>query len=626
VNIGSVRTRAEARPAGPQLIVLAGFALAIACLYFGRILLIPIALAVLLTFLLSPLVALVRRTGLGQVPAVIVVVSLSVLLAGGLGWALVSQITVLANDLPRYRATIARKIADVQRMGHRGAIGKVEDTAKDVMAQIERTETPQAKPLPVVVSSPHPVWQIPRVIEALGGALFVLVLLVFMLIQQRELRARVIRLFGPERLAETTRHFDEAGERISRYLLTQVALNLVFGVTTALGLFLLDMPFALVWGFFAAFLRFIPYVGAWVAAAVPITMSLAFFDGWTKPLLIAALFLVTETVIAFVLEPLFSARSAGVSSIALLIAAAFWTWLWGPVGLALAIPLTVWLVVFSRTVKGLEFIQILVSDEPGIAPHVIYYQRVLAGDEQDASALVAEATKSSSSGAACDAVLVPALARARHDRESGQLTPNEYARVIRVTRDVLDRAAAPDGAPPEPAPSTPPSVVAGCPAHDEADRVVLEMLGRLLEPTKHTVAVGPAGGLVSEMLDTVQEAAPSLICLSSLSGSGRVRHLIKRLRAACPETPILVACWGLQDLADTRAGLELAGADDVVTSLAEARIAVQRLTPGRDRTSAAEASTAPWTELEPAVGVARRSPSRGWGPAGRGAPLEEDAS
>jgi predicted PurR-regulated permease PerM len=595
---------AEARRAWPQLITLAGIALAVACLYWARILFIPIALAILITFLISPVVALVRRTGLGQVPAVIVVVSLTVLLAGGFGWALFSQLTTLANDLPRYRATISRKIADVERMGKGGAIAKVEDTAKDLMAQIAHRDAPHPKPLPVVVSPPHPVWQIPRVIEPLGGAFFVLVLLVFMLIQQRDLRARVIRLFGQERLAETTRFLDEAGERISRYLLSQSALNAIFGVTTALGLFLLDMPFALVWGFFAALLRFIPYVGAWVAALVPITMSLAFFDGWMKPLLIAGLFAVTELTIAFVLEPLVSARSAGVSSIALLMAAAFWTWLWGPIGLALAIPLTVCLVVFSRTVEGLEFIQILVTDELGIDPHLIYYQRVLAGDEQDASDLVGEAAKSGSCEDAYDAILVPALARARHDREIGQLTPAEYNHVIEVTREVLDRVAraAPECAPPAvPPPSRPAVVVAGYPAHDEADRVVIEMLGRLLEPTGHTIRVAPAGSLVSEMLGDVQATQPSLICLGSLSGHGRVRHLAKRLRAACPETPILAACWGLR-VAGARASLDLAGADDVVTSLAEARIAVPRLASPRDRGIATVGTSgAGWADLEPAV-------------------------
>src|SRR6266852_903203 len=344
--------------APPRLLILAALVLAVGCLYWARAVFIPIALALLISFLLSPAVALVRRTGLGQIPAVVVVITLTLTLAIGLGWALFNQVTTLANDLPHYRATIARKIADVQRVGKGGALKNVEDTAKDLMEQIERTNPATQKPLPVVVSAPHPLWQLPRIIEP---------------------------------LAETTRALDEAGVRISRYLLTQSGLNASFGATIMLGLFLLDVPFALVWGFFAALLRFIPYVGAWAAALVPIAMSLAVFDGWAKPLLIAGLFAATEVIIAFVLEPLFFGRSAGVSAIALLIAAAFWTWLWGPIGLALATPLTVCLVVFSRTVAGLEFIEILVSDGPGVDDHITYYQRVLAADEREAAELVREA-------------------------------------------------------------------------------------------------------------------------------------------------------------------------------------------------------------------------------------------
>ena len=564
----------------PQPTVLAGIVLAVACLYWARVIFIPIALAMLITFLLSPLVGLVRRSGLGQVPAVIVVVSLTCLLAGGLGWALFSQINTLANDLPLYRATIARKIADVQRVGRGGTIAKVEDTAKELMTQIERADPPKPKPIPVIVSTPNHLW-LTSMIEPVGSAVFVLVLLTFMLIQQRELRARLVQLLGQERLAETTRAFDDAAARISRYLVTYSALNAGFGITIALGLFFLGMPFALVWGFFGAMLRFIPYVGAWTAALIPIATSLAVFDGWTKPLLIAGLFAVTEALIVFVLEPLFFARSAGVSSIALLIAAAFWTWLWGPIGLALAIPLTVCLVVFSRTIEGLEFIEILVSDDPGLQPHVIYYQRALADDEHDAASLVSEAVNAGSIEAAYDAILVPALARARHDRETGQLEPAEYAHVIAVTRGVLERGAQTDGVS-----AVRPIAIAGCPLEDDADRVVLEMLGRVLEPTGRTVQTGPTGMLSVETLAT----RPQLVCLSSMESGGRVQDFVQRLSSACPDVPILVGCWGLRNSAGLRAELARTGAEELVASLAEARAAVMRLT-----------TTSPRREPEPAA-------------------------
>jgi predicted PurR-regulated permease PerM/methylmalonyl-CoA mutase cobalamin-binding subunit len=575
-----------------RLAVLGALIVAIACLYWARIVFIPLAAALLATFLLSPVVALLRRIGLHRVAAVVIVLVLTVLLAAGLGWALFSQLTALVDDLPQYRATISRKIADVQRVRRGGTLQKVEETAHDVMAQIERVQPSATKPLPVVVSSPNPLWQIPKIVEAVGGAVFVLVLVVFMLVQQRERRARVVRLFGADRLAETTRALDEASARISSYLLTQTALNASFGVTIAIGLFVLGLPFALTWGVCAALLRFIPYAGAWVAASIPVVVSLAVFDGWMKPLLIVGLFAVAEVIIAFVLEPLFFARSAGVSSIALLISVAFWAWLWGPVGLALAIPLTVWLVVFSHTVKGLEFIGILVDDDPGFDPHVIFYQRVLAGDDQEAAELVHEAVKSGSDLAAYDSILVPALARARHDHDVGQLPAAEYAHVIETTRTVLDRAiaAAPTLATDAPATGAPERVVvAGCPVRDEADRVALTTLNRLLEADGYAVQIAPAGALVAETIAAVVAMNPAAILVSSVQESGRARHLVKRLRAACPEIPIVVGCWGLPSSRKLRTDLCAAGADDVVTTLGQARSDLLRLTPAPEPAGAEDA-------------------------------------
>jgi len=572
-----------------RLTVLGALILAIACLYWARIVFMPIAAALLVTFLLSPVVALLRRTGLHRVAAVVVVLLLTILLVAGLGWGLVSQLTTLTDDLPKFRATLTRKIADVQRMGRGGTLQKVEETAHDVMAQIERTRPSETRPLPVIVAGPSPIWQLSKLVEAIGGAVFVVVLVAFMLIQQRELRARIVRLFGSHRLAETTRALDEASERISRYLLTQTALNASFGVTIAVGLFILGLPFALTWGVCAALLRFIPYAGAWAAASIPVVMSLAVFDGWTKPLLIVALFAVTEPLIAFVLEPMLFARSAGVSSIALLIAAAFWTWLWGPVGLALAIPLTVWLVVFSHTVPGLEFIGIMVDDDPGLLPHVIFYQRVLAGDDQEATELVREAVKAGSDLDAHDSILVPTLARARRDHELGQLPAAEYAHVIETTRAVLDREivsgslADPSDSPEREAPER--LIVAGCPVRDEADLVVLATLDRVLDADGYLIESVPAGALVAETIAAVTAMSPAAIFVSSVEESGRARHLVKRLRSACPEIPIIVGCWGLHASPRLRADLCAAGADDVVTTLVQARSDLMRLMPAPPRSA-----------------------------------------
>ena len=575
----------------PRLDVLGALIVAVACLYWARIVFIPVALATLAAFLLSPAVALLRRIGLPRVASVVVVMALTVLLVVGMGWALFSQITTLADDLPQYRATISRKIADVQRVGKGGTFQKVEETAQDVMAQLERANPSTKKPMPVVVSSPNSLWQIAKIVEPIGGAIFVLVLVAFMLVQQRELRARVVRLFGSDRLAETTRALDEAGARISRYLLTQTALNASFGATVAIGLFVLELPFALTWGVFAALLRFIPYAGAWAAVSIPVVLSLAVFDGWMKPLLIVGLFAVSEAIIVFILEPLFFAKSAGVSSIALLISVAFWTWLWGPIGLALAIPLTVCLVVFSHTIKGLEFIGGLVDDDHGLDPHFIFYQRVLAGDDQEAAELISEAVKAESDLAAYDSILVPALARARRDHEMGQLPPAEYAHMIETMCAVLDRAIPAESTP---EPETPDSVdaerviVAGCPVSDEADQVVLTVLNRLLDQDGYAVQTAPAGALVSETIAAVVAMDPASIFVSSLEESGRARHLVKRLRTVCPDVPIVVGCWEQQGTAKLRTDLCAAGADDVVTTLAQARSELLRLTPAPERAAAVD--------------------------------------
>ena len=245
----------------------------------------------------------------------------------------------------------------------------------------------------VVQSRPTGLWQLPTLIEGLGGAATVIVLVIFMLIEREDLRNRLIRLGGYRRLATTTRAMDEAGQRISRYLLMQSIINASFGLGITIGLLLLGVPYALLWGFLAAVLRFIPYVGVWLGALIPIVFALAAFPTWQQPLFVVGLFVLLEALCSLVLEPLLYGQSAGVSQVALLCSVAFWAWLWGPVGLLLATPLTVCLVVFAKHVPGMEFIGILMADVSPIAPATAYYQRLLAEDEVEAARIVAEYAK-----------------------------------------------------------------------------------------------------------------------------------------------------------------------------------------------------------------------------------------
>jgi predicted PurR-regulated permease PerM len=572
------RAAADFIRAAHRFFVFAGLVLAVACLYWASVVFIPIVVAVLLSFLLSPLVARVQYAGLSRGLAVALVVAFALGAALALGWGLMSQVSTFADDLPRYSRTITRKISDLQRVSKGGALEKVEDTAKDVLKQIDKGSPAAERPVPVVVSSPNPLWHLPSLAKHTTTACMIIVLVFFMLIQQRELRARVIRLFGYDRMATTTRLLDEAGSRISRYLLMQTLINSCFGLGIGLGLFLIGLPFALALGCMAAVLRFLPYVGAWLAAMIPLALSLAVFDNWTKPLLILGLFLVTELAVAYVIEPLLYGRSVGVSAIALLAGAGFWTWLWGAVGLALAVPLTVCLVVASRAVAGLEFIEVLLSDDPPVEPHLVFYQRLLAGDAADAADLVAETARSTSLAAAFDRIIAPALARARQDRETEQLTQEEFVRVLTVIRDIIEKTPmSPTGAAPEPTPAAA-ARVAGCPARDEVDALGLAMLARLLEPAGFELRIAPAGGLVGEALALMETEAPALVCVGAVgvAGRGRMRHIVKRLRMSQPDTAILATRWGAGTGPAVRADLTAAGADDIATSLAEARAEVLR--------------------------------------------------
>ena len=563
--------------AAQRFMVFAGLALAVACLYWAREVLIPIALAVLISFALSPLVSGLQRTGMRRGLAVAAVVTAALIVALGLGWILVRQVTTFADDLPRYKQTITHKINEIQRAGMGGILGKVQDTAQDVMKQLDKPANGAQRPVPVVVSQ-SPLWRIPSVVSALITGFMVLVLVIFMLVQQRELIARVIRLFGYERMAATTRLLQEAGVRISGYLLMQGTVNACFGLAVGVGLSLIGLPFALALGCLAAVLRFLPYVGPWLATVLPVALSLAVFDGWARPLMILGLFAVTEVAVAFVIEPLVYGRRAGVSAIALLVAAAFWTWLWGPIGLALATPLTVCLVVVSRAVAGLEFLEVLMSDDPPVQPSLTFYQRVLAGDVPEATALVKETARASSLEVAFDDVVAPALARARRDMETDQLSREEYRRILDIVRGLIADTPAPEPAPAAPLPPQTRGAVMGCALRDEADALGLAMLSRLLQPLGGEMPIVTGGGLVGEALAQVDSARPTVVCIGAVGRGGRrrMRHLVKRIRQSESAATIFVARWGAGPTRRVRAELADTGADHTATALAETRTEVLR--------------------------------------------------
>jgi predicted PurR-regulated permease PerM len=378
--------------------------------------------------------------------------------SAGIGWLLVRQVTTLASDLPRYRTNIRQRLADI-RAARRDRLGTVEDTARNVMKELEKTSEPplldSARSL-VVVKQSGSLLELPSVLELLSAGGLVVILVVFMLIRRADLRTRLVRIFGHGRLAVTSRALDEAGLRISRYLLMQSILNGGFGAAVGAGLALIGVPYSFLWGFFASILRFLPYVGVWIAAAIPVVIGLAVFDGWTRSALVIGLFVIVELLTAFVLEPLLYGRSAGVSETAILVATAFWTWLWGPVGLLLATPLTVCLVVLARHIPDLDFILVLAGEEAGLEPDIAYYERLLAMDREAAALEVTARLETEPLSVVCDEVVIPALSGARRDHARGRLTDQEAAFVLDATRETVRQHMPPEGDPgPRPGRGTP---------------------------------------------------------------------------------------------------------------------------------------------------------------------------
>ncbi len=466
----------------------------------------------LLTFLLSPVAAALERIGLGRISSVILVAVLTFSLLGGIGWIVTLQFGSLANELPQYTGNLRQKIADVRGAAKGGALEKVQQTVEAVTSEIQQGDEPakgkdQRPPVIVESMESFTFWPVPSAIgpmlERFASAGLVIVLVIFMLSQREDLRNRLIRLVGYGRLTFTTSALEEAGQRISRYLLMQTIINSSFGLAVTVALYMIGVPYAVLWGFFAAVLRFIPYVGPFAAAIVPSALSLAVFDGWLWPILVVGIFVALELTCNMVLEPLLYAESAGVSGVGLLVAVAFWTWLWGPVGLVLATPLTVCVVVFSKYIPRMDFIAVLMSDQPAMESNISYYQRLLALDQAEATEIVEEHLKTHEQEQIFDAVLIPALNYARRDRDLGRLTDDGEQFVFRATREILDdlKKLPPDSSS---APSDPEKIaldgndlaatlakvrVLACPARDEADELALDMFRHLLEPTRYAVEI-----------------------------------------------------------------------------------------------------------------------------------------
>ena len=556
------------RPRASSVIALL---VAAGVLYLAQEVLIPLALAILFSFLLAPAVRRLEQCKLGRVASTIVVSLFAfgaVLTVAGIA---ATQAISLGAKLPQYRHNIVEKIHALRHPDRDSNIGKAAQAIKD----IEKEASPERPPLPVKESPASPLEAmgdyVAPVAKPLAMTLAVIVFTILMLLNRENMRDRVIAILGPARIHLMTKAMAEASYRVSQYLMTQVAVNALFGLPFGIALYLIGIPNAALFGLLGMVLRFIPYVGVWIAVAMPALLAFAISDSWAPVFWTLGVFFVLETLLAYVVEPWLYGKSAGLSPLAIILAVVVWTWLWGPVGLLLATPLTVCFVVLGRYIPEFGFLNVLLGVEPVLAPEERFYQRLVALDSEEAAELLDQYAVAHGVAHAVDEVMIPALSLAERDRQKGALEPARERYVYENMRRILDELdhAAPAGA------AAPLCIV---PAHDNADHLAGLMAARLL-PAAQTVVLAPPAA-AAEVSETVAQKHCAAILISAVPPhtAHHAGYLARRLRRQLPGVKIVVGLWGAgEQLAHAKERFAKLGVDEVVSTVSQAAEAVRQL-------------------------------------------------
>lgn len=578
---------------GSVLVAARLLSLAVVCaaLYWGQAVLVPLVLAALLTFLLSPLVTRLDRLHVPRVVGVLLVMTLVGVAIGGVGYVVTGQLQSFAAELPAHQQNIRAKIRDAVAFTRGGAIEQVQEQVQDTIEEINqaveesdgepssaRESRRNDEPLRVAVDDGLPFLGNARWLGSVFGAVgtfgLTLLLSVFMLINREDLRDRLVSLSGRPSLVVATKAFVDAGARISRYLLMQFVINASMGLAVGVGLYFIGVPYAALWGLAAALLRYIPYIGPWIAAVLPVTVSLVTAPGWEQVALVVGMFVVLELLSNNVMEPLLYGHSVGLSSLAVIVAAIFWTWLWGAVGLVIATPITACLVVLSRYVPALGAIGRLLGERPALLPHETLYQRLLARDSNEARGIIKRCSDERSVDEALQLVLDTLLALKR-DLQAGRISADEGAIVIGGLTELLDALTGEDRA------TDKPVLLMGAPGRDPLDAVVLELARVLLRDEPLTLEVLSTDLMSGEALAAIEKRAPAAVIVPSIPPAGLTpaRQLCIRLHARLPELPIVAARLGdpESEFTDRAEVLETAGCAEIPGSLVALKSVVQRI-------------------------------------------------
>lgn len=587
-------------------------ALVLVAAYFARDILIPLSIALTLNFLLAPAVIKLQRLRVNRLIAVVLVTVMAFSIVGGVGWIVARQVIAVVTDLPNYRNNIHDKLTALHAPTT-GPLGMAVNSLREIGAEVSGEPAPTPTPAPRAfrtlrereqarlqeLQEPVPVRVIPQaqsksqylsqyawpVLKPLGAIVLVIIFTIYMLLKREDLRNRLLLLAGIGQLNLVTQALNEAAARISRYLIMNVLVNAGYGVVFGVGLYLLHVPNATLWGALMGILRMVPYAGTMIAGLAPVAFTLAVFNGWWHPLWVLLLFTALEFLIANFLEPHVYGKGAGISSFALVLMAVVWTLLWGWPGLIVSTPLTVCLIVMGRYIPQMKFLYILLGDDAELSPEAHYYERLLAMDQADARRIAQQYLEGRDLVELYDRVVLPALILSEQDRHKGVLDAVHgawiYQSAIELIAELSDYRSPLAKRPCEDQP-TPDRVrpVVCIPAGDQADEIAGTMFSQLLEQCGHKTMLLTPGALTPEILSRLAEDTGAIVCISAVPpfAFAQARKLAQMLREHLPVNPLVVGLWGDADDPETiQARFGTAAPDTLVTTLGAALSEVRRM-------------------------------------------------